>query len=496
LPKNILERFQRASGLIINKEKSFLYHNDSNRDMIIWISQLFCIESRSLKDGIKYLGFHLKAKAYSRNDWIWLIDRFFKKISMWEHRSLSLGGRVVLTRSVLMKLAVYWAHLFILPASIIHSMNRISANFIWGAKADQGKVHLSKMDSISMPKKLGGWGLMDQRLFGKALVCKSMWRGIFGDGPWSAIIHQKYLKGRSLEHWFRSDLIGIKQGSAIWHNVRKNGKYFLKNLKWRMYSGRNIFIGIDSFAGYRGILPVPDPLLFALHRMGLFTWDKIIAEWRGLLPILKDADDIGLPVALLSSWDNVKDALGEGGIKRAEPEDNLVWSLSHSHSITKVKDIYYDLASKKILPVRQIFPMVFWKLGCPLKLTIFSWLVFYNKNLTWENLRKRWWHGPSRCVMCEAEEETSNARPPNKSGMIWLFLFIFLILVLFLSMQRSSGGEGKKNLSDSSFPLRYGVSRNGGISRFLKTQNSLSSLFCSTSLLSMSPSQGGYRNKF
>lgn len=478
--KNILERFQKASGLIINKAKSFLYHNDSNRDMIIWISQRFGIESRSLKDGIKYLGFHLKAKAYSRNDWRWLTDRFFKKISMWEHRSLSLGGRVVLTQSVLMQLAVYWAHLFILPASIIHSMNRISANFIWGANADRGKIHLSKMDSISMPKKLEGWGLMDQRLFEKALVCKSMWRGIFGDNPWSAIIHQKYLKGRSLEHWFRFGSIGIKQGSAIWHSFRKNGKYFLKNLKWRMYSGRNIFISIDSFAGYRWILPVPDPLLFVLHRMGLFTWDKIIADWRGFVPILKDAVDIGLPVALLSSWANVKDALGEGGIKRAEPKDHLVWSLSHSHSTANVKDIYYDLVSKKIPPARQIFLMVLWKLGCPLKVTIFSWLVFYNKNLTWENLRKRWWHGPSRCVMRRRQTFTcsSNAWPPNKSSMIWLFLFIFLTWVSFLSMQRSSGGVGKRNLSVQSFPLRYGVSGNGEISRFLKTQNSLSSLFC------------------
>lgn len=72
---------------------------------------------------------------------------------------------------------------------------------------------------------------------------------------------------------------------------------------------------------------------------------------------------------------------------------------------SKVKDIYFDLVSKKNMSVRQIFPMVFWKQWCPLKMITFSWLVFYNKNLTWENLRKRWWHGPSRCVICEADEE-------------------------------------------------------------------------------------------
>jgi len=94
-------------------------------------------------------------------------------------------------------------------------------------------------------------------------------------------------------------------------------------------------------------------------------------------------------------------------MKRVETDDHVVWSLSHSHSRAIVNDIYSDLISKKIMPARQIFPVFWWKLGCPLKVIIFSWLVFYNKNLTWENLRKRSWHGPSRCVLCKAEEETN-----------------------------------------------------------------------------------------
>lgn len=37
----------------------------------------------------------------------------------------------------------------------------------------------------------------------------------------------------------------------------------------------------------------------------------------------------------------------------------------------------------------------------------FSWLVYYNKNLSWENLMKRQWHGPSRCCMCESAEKAN-----------------------------------------------------------------------------------------
>lgn len=53
------------------------------------------------------------------------------------------------------------------------------------------------------------------------------------------------------------------------------------------------------------------------------------------------------------------------------------------------------------------FPHRYWKAKCPSKIIFFAWLVFYNKNLTWDNLRKRFWHGPSRCTVCKADEESN-----------------------------------------------------------------------------------------
>ena len=174
-----------------------------------------------LKEGLKYLVFQLKAKGYSKNDWKWLIKRYYKKISAWEYRSLSLAGRFILSQAVLSQMAIYWAHLFYLLASIIHKLNKVTANFIWGEKSKQRKFHLSKMEIISLPKRLGGWGLMDLRDFGKALLCKSLWRGIFREGPWSVTVKLKYMEGKNLEYWFRTGAIGSKHGSAIWFSLQK-----------------------------------------------------------------------------------------------------------------------------------------------------------------------------------------------------------------------------------------------------------------------------------
>lgn len=75
----IFHMFQSASGLIINKAKSMLYHNDSNEELALWIATLFGINLAPIKDGFKYLGFFLKPKGNRKLDWTWLIDRFYKK---------------------------------------------------------------------------------------------------------------------------------------------------------------------------------------------------------------------------------------------------------------------------------------------------------------------------------------------------------------------------------------------------------------------------------
>lgn len=73
----------------------------------------------------------------------------------------------------------------------------------------------------------------------------------------------------------------------------------------------------------------------------------------------------------------------------------------------QVKDIYTDLIGSKVPHSSSIYPPLLWKTGCPSKSIFFSWFVFHRKNLTWENLRKRNWHGPSRCAMCDSHEESN-----------------------------------------------------------------------------------------
>eukprot|EP00253_Pinus_taeda_P031661 PITA_31661 len=355
---NILQKFQSASGILINKDKSKLFHTNSNEDLILWIASLLGIAQESIDNGIKYLGFNLKAKGYRKQDWSWLIDRFYYRISGWEWRFLSLAGRFIL------------------------------------------------LEDITRSRKEGGWGLLDLKVFGKALICKSLHRGIFGNGPWSKLINRKYLKGKGIVFWYRRNSLGKRRGSAIWMGFRKLQHFFMENLRWNIFSGTSIHIGFDRLLhGPSTFFPLP--LAHFLHSKGIFTWNKLIKSWSHTSPVWNEATDLHLPPSLSPLWSSFVQGLSNMAIKRAASKDSLVWALPSKPLPISVKNIYAALTNHPASSSHMIFPPPLWKISCPLKMVLFLWLVFCNKNLTWEVLQRKGWSGPGRCSLCLLDSESN-----------------------------------------------------------------------------------------
>lgn len=71
------------------------------------------------------------------------------------------------------------------------------------------------------------------------------------------------------------------------------------------------------------------------------------------------------------------------------------------------KHIYLQLQISEYEQMDNIFPSSTWKSGCPLKIIIFAWLVFYNRNLTWENLQKRNLCGLAIWPLCRSKVENN-----------------------------------------------------------------------------------------
>ena len=98
------------------------------------LRRLFPIISAGLDEGLKYLGFSLKANLYRKQDWLWLVGKVEKRLMVWSHKWLSRAGRLVLVKAVLEAIPVYWMSLSWIPKGILERIRRICFRFSGVAK--------------------------------------------------------------------------------------------------------------------------------------------------------------------------------------------------------------------------------------------------------------------------------------------------------------------------------------------------------------------------
>lgn len=140
---------------------------------------------------------------------------------------LSIGGRLILVKSVLIGIPIYWLSLHRIPVSILSRLRRLFFNFLWTGAADRRKLILTKWESIVLPTDHSGWGIRNLTYFGIALRMKSFWRSLFGTTSWSKVISAKYLNGDAIR-WLRNPVKKFSNMSIIWNGFLKIYNWMVK----------------------------------------------------------------------------------------------------------------------------------------------------------------------------------------------------------------------------------------------------------------------------
>jgi hypothetical protein len=102
----------------------------------------------------------------------------------------------------------------------------------------------------------------------------------------------------------------------------------------------------------------------------------------------------------------VEEELGKQKIVVAEGMDQLRWGHKDGGEFNLKEVRHYIEDQDQEDPTHQWDKL--WNSPQWPKIKIFQWLILHNRILTWENLRKRGFIGPSRCHLCEEKEETTN----------------------------------------------------------------------------------------
>eukprot|EP01018_Ginkgo_biloba_P032610 Gb_14068 [translate_table: standard] len=122
---------QAATGMEINWTKSALYTNALDDHLISRVERIFPLSHLDFNAGINYLGFCLKPNYYGTTDWRWLLSRIKQRISFWCNRWLSRGGRLILIKSLLETIPVFWHTMAYIPKGILEKIRKCCFNYLW-----------------------------------------------------------------------------------------------------------------------------------------------------------------------------------------------------------------------------------------------------------------------------------------------------------------------------------------------------------------------------
>ncbi|XP_057761062.1 uncharacterized protein LOC130981487 [Arachis stenosperma] len=147
--KRLLRCFELMSGLSINFEKSSFIPVNSDRHWVRKMCQLLgCKEESVVED----------------------------KLSLWKAKTLNKAGKLVLIKSVLNSLPIYYLSLYKMPKAVAEKLISLQRCFLWSKENGRNGIPLVKWEVVMAPKKAGGLGIRDAVIRNTALLFKWWWR--------------------------------------------------------------------------------------------------------------------------------------------------------------------------------------------------------------------------------------------------------------------------------------------------------------------------------
>ena len=91
---------------------------------------------------MKYLGMLLGTPYKIASVWNPILERMEKKLSGWKRLYLLKGGGLILAKSTLSSLPMYYLSLFVIPVAVADRLEQIQRNFLWGTSKECFKYSL------------------------------------------------------------------------------------------------------------------------------------------------------------------------------------------------------------------------------------------------------------------------------------------------------------------------------------------------------------------
>ncbi|GJZ47857.1 RNA-directed DNA polymerase, eukaryota [Tanacetum coccineum] len=390
----ILNCFFLASGLKINIQKSQLLGVGVPRSSVAQAAAK--IGCAVLHHQFRYLGVMVGECMSRRSAWDGLVHKLRSRISKWKVKTLSIGGRLTLLKSVLGASPLYNMSIFKIPKGVLKDMEAIRSKFFNGADSSERKITWIAWEKVLAAKKNGGLGVSSFFALNRALLLKWVWRFLSQDGSlWFKVIRALY--GDSL-------VSHPCNQASIWCSIlrevnllKAKGFDFISHCKKRVGDGLSTRFWQDNWIT---VTPLRDdfPRLFALDmdkevsvaaKLGSVSLD--VSFRRGV----RDG-------AERQQWDDLISLIGS--VSLSSSKDRWICDLSGDGEF-RVKEVR-NFLDELYLPSHS--EATRWVKCIPIKINVLVWRARRDCLPTRHNLSRRGIPLDSvLCPLCDASVEDS-----------------------------------------------------------------------------------------
>ncbi|XP_015166827.1 uncharacterized protein [Solanum tuberosum] len=227
-----LATYERISGQLINKAKSrFLLHPNAFRTTCDRIKRYTGFHQKEAP--ITYLGCQLfigKPRLTYFSD---LINKIVNRITGWQSKMLSYGGKSTLIKHVLQSMPIHILSAISAPSTRLKQIQSILADFFWGWREDKKKYHWSSWKNLSLPYDEGGIGVRQMSDICQAFQFKHWWIFRTKQTLWGDFLRAKYCQ-RSNPKWDTGE-------SQAWKLLMRNKHRVEKHIQWKIRNGSSSF---------------------------------------------------------------------------------------------------------------------------------------------------------------------------------------------------------------------------------------------------------------
>ena len=140
--KLVLSAFEQLSRLKIIFHKSELFCFVEAQEEVGLYNELFGCCHRTFP--IRYLGIPVHYRRLTNAEWKIAEERLQLRLSSWNGKLLSIGGRLVLINSVLSNMVLYMISFFQLPKGVLQRLDYFRSRFLWQGDNEKTKYRLAK----------------------------------------------------------------------------------------------------------------------------------------------------------------------------------------------------------------------------------------------------------------------------------------------------------------------------------------------------------------